>query len=95
MHIFCGRGIAFIMAFLDETMQKLGMSSGAACRVCVYPEAGAVAEGCRGLYYYSPVCVKLRTRGGMVVIEGSALTVGDSCEEEIILRGKVSCVRWE
>ena len=28
MHNSCGRGIVFIMAFLDETMQKLGMSGG-------------------------------------------------------------------
>ena len=83
------------MAFLDETMQKLGMRGGAACRVCIYPEAGAVAGGWRGAFFYFPPWGKLRTRGGTVVFAGGALTGGGFFGEEIIFCGEGSCVRWE
>ena len=85
------------MSFWEETAQLLGMrvDGGVVCRVCVYPAAGAVVEGGQGLYYYSPQCVKVRVKGGKAVIEGGDLTVSESAPGQLVLRGRVECVRWE
>ena len=84
------------MAFSDELEEKLGRAvSEAACRVNWFPGVGVIVEGGKGLYYYSPECVKVRVKGGMIVVEGKDLFVYETRTDELALRGKAECVRWE
>ena len=84
------------MAFTDELEKKLGFAAKqVSCRVEWFPGCAVVIEGCRGLYYYSPECVKVRAKKGKIVVEGEGLYVSDTRAEEIVLRGNALIVRWE
>lgn len=84
------------MAFSKEIEEKLGQVVGeVTCRIEWLPNFGVIVEGGKGLYYYSPKCVKVRAKGGMVVVEGEGLYVYETRTDEVVLRGRAASVRWE
>ena len=92
-----GLKVIFIgMAFSKELEEKLGQVVGeVTCRIEWLPNLGVIVEGGKGLYYYSPECVKVRAKGGMVVVEGEGLYVYETRTDEVVLRGGAASVRWE
>ena len=92
-----GLKVIFIgMAFSKELEEKLGQVVGeVTCRIEWLPNLGVIVEGGKGLYYYSPECVKVRAKGGMVVVEGEGLYVYETRTDEVVLRGRAASVRWE
>ena len=86
--------ISIGMAFIKEIEEKLGAAE-ITCRIEWFPGYGVIVEGGKGLYYYSPECVKVRAKNGMVIVEGEGLYVHETKTDEVVLRGKAECVRWE
>ncbi|MDE5618367.1 MAG: YabP/YqfC family sporulation protein [Clostridia bacterium] len=86
------------MAFLDEITDKLGLSAGdsvGGCKVTIYGRTGVVVEGHKGLYYYGEECVRVRVKGGMLSIEGAQLHIKSTNNQELIVTGKIDCVKTE
>lgn len=86
------------MAFIDEISGKLGLAAGdSVCgyKVTLYGAAGVVAEGHKGIYYYSSETVKVRIKGGLIAVEGKNLVIKETKPDELVISGNVNCVRVE
>ncbi len=77
--------------YFEETLERASLALGDyGCKITFIGFCGALIEGHKGLYDYSPDCVAVRVGRKKVTIRGKNFTVKDLTSDELIVCGKIN-----
>ena len=84
-------GIKYCMKLLEQILSELGADT--LKSFSVVPDFGGYFRSVKGVSEYSPEKIVLSLRKNFITVEGENLSLGKYFEEDLLIRGKIRCIK--